>query len=121
VAESSTLANRSRNLSPSGSPDGLFCFCEGSARRNCHKESSLSPQNSRAVFALLVEGQNALHNQKGENAMNKAIESVRVKTQVTGGGRGAGSGGGAGYRPVAVKTHVTVGVSSYTVGGSGAQ
>jgi len=53
--------------------------------------------------------------------MNKAIESVRVKTQVTGGGRGAGSGGGAGYRPVAVKTHVTVGVSSYTVGGSGAQ
>jgi hypothetical protein len=34
-------------------------------------------QNSRAVSALLVECQNALQNQKGENAMN--MQNLRNK------------------------------------------
>ena len=59
---------------------------------------------------------------KEETQMNKATESIGVKTRVRSGtgSHATGGGSGAGYRPVAVKTRVTGGSVQWSgSGGSG--
>jgi len=49
--------------------------------------------------------------------MNKATQSIGVKTRVTSGtgSHATGGGSGAGYRPVAVKTRLTGGSLNFTM------